>query len=72
MYVHALEGTCLCVEFAYACMNVQVLKSIRQSTEIKMNCHYSENLKVFSQVPYQMENVPSSYLHTCVVMHVHV
>jgi len=36
----------MCVEFAYACVNDQVRKSIRQSTEIKMNCHYSENLEV--------------------------
>jgi len=36
----------MCVEFAYACMSDQVHMSITQSTEIKMNCHYSESLKV--------------------------
>jgi len=36
----------MCVECAYTCMSDQVHKPIRQSTEIKMNCHYSENLKV--------------------------
>jgi len=36
----------MCVEFAYACVSDQVQKSIRQSTEIKVNYHYRENLKV--------------------------
>jgi hypothetical protein len=36
----------MCVEFAYECVSDQVYKSIRQFTEVKMTCHYCENLKI--------------------------
>jgi len=59
----------MCVEFAYACVSDQVQKSIRQSTEIKMNCHYSENLKVVHRYHSKWKMF---LLHTCIVIHIHV
>jgi hypothetical protein len=55
----------MCVEFAYACVSDQVLKSIRQFTEIKMNCHYCENLNVVYRYHIKWRK---SLLHTSILV----
>jgi len=57
----------MCVEFAYTCMSDQVHKSIMQSTEIKMNCHYSENVKFVHRY-----HIKWKMFLLCVVIRMHV